>query len=307
MVDCDQTFEAHRIHLRALAYRMTGSLVEAEDILQEAYLKWRATLAATPGLDVRDTRAYLSTLVTRLCIDWLKSARVRRETYVGPWLPEPVLDVAGVRPDIETELAQDITVALLMALERLSPLERAAFLLHDVFDVDYAQVANTLGRSEAACRQLTARARAAVKMDQPRYNPTESDTQRVLAAFATAASGNLEPLREVLAHDVVFYSDGGGRVSAATRPVIGKDRVVKFIGGLVSKFYGAGGLRVSVVPVNGMPGFVLFVADHVEQTVAFDIKDGLLAAVYAVRNPEKLSLVGEVSGAKRVVGVAGKA
>ena len=205
----EDAFEANRGRLMALAYRMTGSVADSEDVLQEAYLRWEAVDTQV----VRNPRAFLSTTVTRLCLDLLKSARVQRESYVGPWLPEPVLDTHGIAPDDATELAQDISVALMLALERLSPLERAAFLLHEVFDCSYEEVANTLGRSEAACRQLASRAKKHVRAARPRYEPSDDERRRIVLAFGNAVmNGDLEELQATLADDAVLYADGGGKV-----------------------------------------------------------------------------------------------
>lgn len=282
--DALRIFENERAHLRGVAYRMTGSLADAEDILQEAFLRFRNCDLA----EVRDPRAFLSRMVTRLCLDQLKSARVRREEYLGPWLPEPILDAKSVTVDASTELAHDISVALLLALERLSPLERAAFLLHDVFDVDYEEVGKTLERSETACRQLVTRARAHVQSSKPRYQPTTAEVERVVSAFAAAAAGNTEPLGKVLAEDAVFYSDGGGRVQAATRPIYGRERIVRFVEGVMRKFPFTSEHQVRITQVNGQTGVIIVRGNSVEQTVAFEIENGQLSAVYSVRNPDKL-------------------
>jgi RNA polymerase sigma-70 factor, ECF subfamily len=280
--DTLQTFERERAHLRGIAYRMTGSLADADDVLQEAFLRFQSSDA----LSVQNPRAFLSRLVTRLCLDQLKSARVRREQYVGTWLPEPVLDANSVSVDAATELAHDISVALLLALERLSPLERAAFLLHDVFDVDYDEVGKTLERSEAACRQLVTRARTHVRSSKPRHQPTSAEVDRVLGAFAAAAAGDTGPLGQVLAEDAVYYSDGGGRVHAATRPVYGRDRILRFVAGVMRKNPPTD-TQTTATLVNGLPGVVLRRGDKVKQTMAFEIEDGRLIAVYSVRNPDK--------------------
>jgi RNA polymerase sigma-70 factor (ECF subfamily) len=283
----DRVFEAHRAHLRGVAYRMIGSLSEAEDVLQEAYLRWQGV--AEP---VSNPRGYLSTLVTRLCIDWLKSARARRETYVGTWLPEPVVDANAVRLDSPSELAEDISVALLLALERLSPLERAAFLLHDVFDVDYAAIAPVLSRSEEACRQLAARGRAHVRGGRARYRPTDAESERLLKAFLAATSGDTRVLQDVLAEDAIFYSDGGGRVTAALKPIFGRSNILRFLAGIARKNAGTWRLEARRVDVNGLPGLVLTSEGHVVQTLAFEFDDrGILRAIFGVRNPEKLGHV----------------
>lgn len=280
------SFEAHRGHLMALAYRMTGSVADAEDIVQEAYLRWERAEQDS----VRQPRAFLSKTVTRLCLDSLKSARVRRETYVGPWLPEPVLGEGAMAVDDATELAQDISMALMMALERLSPSERAAFLLHDVFDSSYEEVAATLGRSEAACRQLTSRARAHVQAGRPRYSPSDDEYQRVVRAFGAAIlSGDVDALQRVLADDAVLYPDGGGRVLSALRPIYGSDRISRFLFGVLKKFPLGGSAQVLEETINGAPGFYIEEEGRPVQTIAFDIRDGRIAAVYVVRNPDKLA------------------
>lgn len=279
------TFESHRTHLRALAYRMTGSLSEAEDILQEACLKW--CRVAEP---IDNPRAYLSKLVARLCLDWLKSSRVRREAYVGPWLPEPIIDADVVRPDLDTELAHDISVALMLALERLSPLERAAFLLHDVFDVDYGEVAEVLSRSEAACRQLAARARTHLRGERARHTPSAAEARRVYAAFSAATNGNLVPLQRVLAEDACLYTDGGGKVTAALRPIWGRERILRFIAGLLRKYYTVPP-KPRLALINDQPGLILSDDERVLQTLAFELRERRLCAIYVVRNPDKLASV----------------
>lgn len=284
----DQVFERQRPNLMALAYRMTGSIAEAEDIVQDAFVRWRGAAHGT----VRRPEAFLKKTVVHLCLDVLKSARMRRETYVGPWLPEPVLGEGAMSVDQATELAEDVSMALMMALERLSPAERAAFILHDVFDSSYTEVARTLGRSEAASRQLVARARAHVRAARPRYTPSLEEHQRVVRAFGAAVfAGDLEALREVLADDSVLYPDGGGRVVSALRPIHGDDRVARFLLGVLRKFPMTDSVRISEQTVNGAPGFVLEEHGRAVQTIAFDVRDGRVAAVYIVRNPDKLTRV----------------
>jgi RNA polymerase sigma-70 factor (ECF subfamily) len=279
-------FEVHRDHLMALAYRMTGSVADAEDIVQEAYIRWEAADREA----VREPRAFLSKIVTRLCLDTLKSARARRESYVGPWLPEPVLGQGAMAIDDATELAQDISMALMMALERLSPLERAAFLLHDVFDSSYAEVAAALGRSEAACRQLISRARDHVQAARPRYVPSMEEHTRLVRAFGAAIlTGDIDGLRKVLASDAVLYPDGGGRVLSALRPIHGSDRVARFLFGVLKKFPLGTSARVLEETVNGAPGFYIEEDGHPVQTISFGIRDGRITEVYIVRNPDKLA------------------
>lgn len=282
--DGTATFEAHRPHLFRLAYRMTGCVGEAEDAVQEAWVRWSRTDPTT----VRHPRAWLTQTTTRLCLDHLGSARARREAYVGPWLPEPLVD-RDAPADEAVALADDVSVALLLALERLSPLERAAFLLHDVFDVDHTEVAATLGRSEAACRQLASRARAHVRAARPRQPADRATHARVVAAFGAAvASGDVDALRAVLTDDAVLLSDGGGRAAAARVPVLGGDKVARFLLGVAKAFPLADSVRVEVASVHGAPGFVLYDGGRALQTFAFAFADDRIAGVYTVRNPEKL-------------------
>src|SRR5687767_7227022 len=228
--DPSATFEPHRRRLLVLAYRMLGSMAEAEDAVQEAYLRWHDTNRDR----IDEPKAFLMTTTTRICLDVLKSARMKREEYVGPWLPDPVTDTESLAPDAQTELAEDLSVALLLALERLSPLERAAFLLHDVFDYSFAQVAEALGRNEAACRQLAARARTHVREARPRGVTPPSNASasvdpkhaELMSAFISASrSGDLDTLMRLLASDARLVTDGGGKVAAALNVIEGADRV----------------------------------------------------------------------------------
>jgi RNA polymerase sigma-70 factor (ECF subfamily) len=277
-------FEPHRRHLMAIAYRMLGSLAEAEDAVQEAYLRWRQADRA----DVESPGAFLSRIVTRLCLDQLKSARSRRETYVGPWLPEPVLDGEGLDAETASDYAHDLSIALMLTLERLSPLERAAFLLHDVFEVGFAEIAMTLQRNEAACRQLAARARAHVQASRPRYRPTAEEAAGLLTAFKQAAeSGNATALADFLAQDAVLMSDGGGKRAAALNPIHGAENIIRLFEGLARKAT-PGEFRLRAAPINGMPGFIVAEPGGGVQTIALDIAEGKIAAIYLVRNPDKL-------------------
>jgi RNA polymerase sigma-70 factor, ECF subfamily len=280
-----QTFEPHRRSLTGLAYRMLGSLAEAEDIVQDAYLRWHSTDRGR----VADPRAYLSSTVARLCLDHLKSARVRRETYVGPWLPEPIIDASALAPDTASELADDISVALMLTLERLSPLERAAFILHDVFDMNFGAIAKVLDRKAATCRQLAARARAHVHEDRPRFNASAEEAARLSDAFhRVMLSGDITGFGRLLAEDAVMYTDGGGKRSAALHPIRGSDEIIRFFTAIARQ----GSLqRISAIRrqvLNGLPGFVIVDDDGAVQTLALGIHEGRIAAIYAVRNPEKL-------------------
>ena len=267
-------------------------MAEAEDAVQETYLRWHTADRAS----VSDPRAFLMTTTTRICLDVLRSARVRRETYVGPWLPEPVIDTGALAPDAHTELAEDLSIALLLTLDRLSPLERAAFLLHDVFDCSFTEVAAVLGRSESACRQLATRARAHVREARPRpgvsteasSNSTSETHAQLLSAFLHATtSGDLDGLRRLLARDVRVITDGGGKVAAALNVIEGADPAARFIVGVTRKGL-SGHETVRPAPVNGLPGLIIEEAGRLIQTVAFEIEGGVIRAIYVVRNPDKL-------------------
>jgi RNA polymerase sigma-70 factor (ECF subfamily) len=279
-----QSFEAHRRALTGLAYRMLGSRAEAEDVVQDAYLRWHAADHAR----IEEPRRYLGTVVTRLCLDRMKSAKARREIYVGQWLPEPVVDEAlDAQP--AGDLAHDLSVALMLVLERLSPLERASFLLHDVFGLDFAEVGRALDRSEATCRQLAARARAHIEAGRPRFRATQEEGRRLASAFMAAAhAGDLQTLADLLSQDAVLYSDGGGKRAAALNPIYGSDKIVRFIEAVARKNTGLAASQVRQATVNGLAGFVVREADGLIDTMAFETRDGRVAAIYIVRNPEKL-------------------
>jgi RNA polymerase sigma-70 factor (ECF subfamily) len=290
------SFEPHRRRLLGLAYRMLGSMAEAEDAVQEAYLRWHAA----DRIKVSDPKAFLMTTTTRICLDMLTSARARHEEYVGPWLPEPVLDTAALAPDRRTELAEDLSIALLLTLDRLSPLERAAFLLHDVFDFSFTEVATTLERSEAACRKLATRARAHVRALRPRgatappARPGEIDAKhaQLLSAFAAATqSGDLNALTQLLASDVRIVTDGGGKVRAALEVVEGADRAARFLVDVTRKRADAWwreDFRPRFAMINGLPGIIVEGSEGAVQTAAFEIEGDVIRALYVVRNPDKL-------------------
>ncbi len=287
--DPSAAFEPYRRRLLGLAYRMLGSMAEAEDAVQEAYLRWHDADRER----VEEPQAFLMTATTRICLDVLKSARVRREEYVGPWLPDPIIDTTSLAPDAQTELAEDLSVALLLALDRLSPPERAAFLLHDVFDYSFAQVAVALGKNEAACRQLAVRARSHVRGDRhaaasSRPSTLDPKHSELLSAFVNATrTGDLGGLARMLAHDARVVTDGGGKVPAALNVIEGADRAAAFLVGATRKGWRDDySLRFEVI--NGLPGVVIDGSGGVVQTNAFEIEDGLIKTIYAVRNPDKL-------------------
>jgi RNA polymerase sigma-70 factor (ECF subfamily) len=275
-------FHPLRPRLIRIAYRMLGSVADAEDVVQEAFLRW---LDADRGA-VREPEAYLCRVVTRLCLDQLKSARRRRETYVGPWLPEPV--VAAGEDEIE-----DITLPLMMALERLTPLERAAFLLHDVFDVGFDEIAETIGREPAACRQLASRARAHLRAARPRHPVPKERGMELAAAFFTATrSGDIQSLRSLLAADVTVYADGGGKKPAALEPIAGIDAVVELHAALARIFAETMSRIVRYSFINGLPGFITIEQGDTLQTTALATESGKITAIYVTRNPEKLRHLG---------------
>jgi RNA polymerase sigma-70 factor (ECF subfamily) len=283
------TFEPHRRRLLGLAYRMLGSMADAEDAVQEAYLRWHA---ADRG-KVSDPRAFLMTTTARICLDLLTSARARREEYVGPWLPEPVIDTAALAPDTGAELAEDLSIALLLTLDRLSPLERAAFLLHDVFDFSFGEVAATLDRSEAACRQLASRARAHVRETRPRGAVAPSGdvdpkhAELISAFIAATRSGDLEGLTRLLAGDIHVVTDGGGKAAAALNVLDGADRAARFLIGVAHKGWRED-FTLRYAAINGLPGVIVDSPEGPVQTSAFEIEDGVIRALYVVRNPDKL-------------------
>jgi len=267
-------------------------MADAEDAVQETYLRWHAA----DREKVTDPRAFLMTTTTRICLDVLTSARARHEEYVGPWLPEPVVDTAALAPDSRTELAEDLSIALLLTLDRLSPLERAAFLLHDVFDFSFSEVANALGRSEAACRQLAARARAHVRDARPRgatAPPARSGDvdprhAQLISAFVSATrSGDLKGLTQLLTRDVRVVTDGGGKVAAALNVLDGADRVGRFLVGTMRKGWRED-FTIRFATINGLPGVIVDAPEGPVQTAAFEFDGDAVQALYVVRNPDKL-------------------
>ncbi len=290
--DAAAVFDPLRRTLVRVAYRMLGSVADAEDIVQETFLRWLDADRAS----VREPEAYLRRVVTRLCLDQLKSARRRRETYIGPWLPEPL--VAAAEDEID-----DVTLPLMLALERLSPLERAAFLLHDVFGLGFDEIAATIGRDPAACRQLASRARAHVRAARPRFPlPKERGIEIAAAFFAASRDGEMQKLRTLLAADVVAYADGGGKISATPAPVAGFEAVMQLHLRLASLYAGNRSRLLRYGFINGLPGFVTIEEGGVLQTTALQIEDGKVAAIYVTRNPDKLRHLGALLGQEPAAG-----
>jgi RNA polymerase sigma-70 factor (ECF subfamily) len=273
-------FEAHRQLLFSIAYRMLGSATEAEDVVQDSWVRARQDEQA----DVRSARAYLTTIVTRLCIDRLRSAERTRLEYPGPWLPEPLAE-----PNQESaELAASLTTAFLVLLEQLTPAERAVFLLREVFELDFGDIARSIGKTEANTRQILTRARARLRESRPRFTASRRESEAIVRRFRHACvTGSVEELMSVLHADARLVADGGGKASAATRPVLGADRIAKFLLGYARKAH-FGESDFQLVPVNGTPGLLLRHPLAGEGTYSFDIVDGRIREIYIVRNPDKL-------------------
>ena len=279
----DDPFTTHRGLLFTVAYEMLGSAVDAEDVLQESWLKWDRVDRA----EVRDPRAYLVRIVTRASLDRLRTIARRREEYVGPWLPEPLLTSPDVAEDVE--LADSLSTAMLLVLETLSPTERAVFLLRDVFDVGYGELAEAVGKSEAAVRQIAHRARTHVAERRPRGAASQEEMRSALAAFQLALeTGELQPLVDVLAPDVVALGDGGGIKQALPRPVMGADKVGKLMAVGIATFRKLG-MSMELVQVNGWPALLIRLDGEIDSVLSVRVVDGLVSAIYTVRNPEKLS------------------
>jgi RNA polymerase sigma-70 factor (ECF subfamily) len=280
-------FEQHRRRLRALAYRMLGTVADAEDVVQEAYLRWHEVDVVT----IRSAEAWLVAATTRLAIDRLRSVAAERRAYVGPWLPEPWLGAVDHAPDRRLERAADLSVAFLLLLERLTPEERAALILRDTFEVAYAEIAAALGRTEAACRQLVHRARARVRADRPRRVAGRGQHKRLLGRFLAAiAAGDRSRLLALLAPDAVLHSDGGGKVRAARNPIHGADRVARCLLGVARKQ--ARPLTEEIGLINGVPGVVRWRDGQVHSTISIAHDGAAILGVYIVLNPDKLRHIG---------------
>lgn len=281
-----ETFDAQRRRLFGIAYRMLGSVMDAEDIVQDAFLRWQQA----PADDVRNAKAYLSTVVTRLCIDQLRSARARRETYIGPWLPEPLITDEPL--DIDEGLARtdSLSMAFLVLLERLNPVERAAFLLRDVFDYEYAEIAAILEKTEANCRQLVRRARSRVAEQRRRFDAPPDQLASLARRFLAATTeGDLQGLVALLSEDVTLWSDGGGKVAAARNPVYGAAKVARFFIGLAKKF--PPHFTTRTARVNGGPGLIVYDGARPYAVICPEIVGGAVAAFRIVNNPDKLRRV----------------
>lgn len=279
-------FERHRRRLFGLAYRMLGSVGDAEDAVQDTYLRWHRTDRTA----IQTPEAWLVTACTRLCIDRLRAARLERENYPGTWLPEPLVELEVSLPgaDAAQEMADDLSMAMLMVMERLTPAERAAWLLRQAFDYDYPQIAVALNKSEAACRQLVSRAQKHLKDARPRFEADQAVARDLATKFADATrAGDISRFAGLLAQDAMLWSDGGGKAAAALNVIHGPDKIARFFVGISSKL--PAGLRQVVAVINGQPGWILFDGDSPYLALAMDIAGESLRNVFIVRNPDKLA------------------
>ena len=297
----DEAFEALRPMLFSIAYRMLSSVTAAEDLVQDSYLRYRRALA--DGAVVESPKAYLSAVVTRLAIDELQSARAQRETYVGEWLPEPLLtDEGGLDPQEVAERSDSLSMAFLVLLERLNPVERAVFLLHDVFGYDFAEIAAVVGKSETNCRQIARRARRAIEKDRPRFVASTAEGDRLADRFfAAVTDGDVESLLELLAADAVVYGDGGGKVPQWGVPIVGVQRVARLLAGVGRRMVALGG-RLERRRVNGQPGALVRDPDgRLVNVFVIDVVDGGVQTVRSVINPEKLGHLGELADVRELL------
>jgi RNA polymerase sigma-70 factor (ECF subfamily) len=295
-------FEELRPGAFAIAYRMLGSVSEAEDVVQEAFLRLHRTLAE--GEQVSSPRAYLSTVVTRLCIDQLRSARARRERYVGEWLPEPLLASDEADPARQAEVADSLSLAFLVLLESLSPEQRAAFLLREVFDYPYDEIARIVGRSEDNARQLVTRARRQVQQRRPRFEASRQRREALAQRFfAAAGDGDLHALEELLAHDVMLHGDGGGKAPALAHPVHGRAKVARTLLAWFRAAARIGGVTLQAAEVNGQPGaLVLDPEGGLVNVLALDVADGQVQAIRSIVNPDKLRHLGPTANLGKLAG-----
>jgi RNA polymerase sigma-70 factor (TIGR02957 family) len=281
-VSTTESFVAHRALLFTVAYEMLGSAADAEDVLQEVWLRW----ADVPAEEVRDPRAYLVRMTTRLALNRLRTLSRRREEYVGTWLPEPLLTAPDVAQDVE--LADSVSTAMLLVLETLPPTERAVFVLREVFDVPYAEIAEAVGKSEPAVRQVASRARTHVAARRPRASVSAAERDAVIERFrAATATGDLQGLMDVLAPDVVLMTDGGGKVKAALNPILGREKVLRFLTAVTPE-----SLELEPVWLNGSPAIQFVVAGQRDGVGTMLVEDGVVTRLFLVRNPDKLGALG---------------
>jgi RNA polymerase sigma-70 factor, ECF subfamily len=285
-------FEDYRPLMFSIAYRMLGSATDAEDIVQEAYLRYQTTA----GDQIVSPKAFFTTVVTRLCLNQLQSAQSQRETYIGPWLPEPVLTDEQPSPAHQTELHDSLSIAFLTLLEELTPLERAVFLLREVFDYEYAEIAEIIGKAEAACRQMFSRARKHIAEHRPRFKPSPEAHRQILGQFIEAVgTGDLDGLMQLLSDDVTMWADGGGKArGAAIHPVRGREAVARFL--KASTRLGPESYRIEVADVNGEPGMILRTGDTAILVLSVGVEQGKVNEVRVIGNPDKLKWIDRKEG-----------
>ena len=277
-------FEEHRRLLFDIAYRLLGSVADAQDMVQETYLRWQQATDET----IRSPRAWLTTVTTRLCLNHLQLARVKRETYVGPWLPEPLVDEHASDPAVAAQLADSLSLAFLVLLERLSPTERAVFILRESFESDFSDIARIVGKSEANCRQILSRARQRLDAHRPRYDVSPAEAEKLVAPFVAALrSGDLEGMLARLAENVVLVADAGGRPGALLQPLQGAQSVARAMLHAIRK-HGLEPAAIRRATVNGLPGFVRYDGAEARAVLAFGLAGGRIQSVFVVSNPEKL-------------------
>lgn len=278
-----EIFESYRPGLLRLAYGMLGRVAPAEDAVQEAFLRWQKQDIG----QIHSPQAFLSTIVSRLCLDEIKSARNQREQYIGPNLPEPFLAEESESPEEKMELAESLSMALLLVLEQLDPVQRAVFILREVFDYDYASVAEIINKSESHCRKIAQRARESVQEKKPRFEKNTREQQELVTAFINAMQdGELAEMENMLAEEAIFYSDGGGKVSAARKPVAGATKIAKFLAGFKKRLTRT--LHVKFAEVNGEPGIIVYLDEQLFNVWSFHIENKKIQSIYVVLNPEKL-------------------
>jgi RNA polymerase sigma-70 factor (ECF subfamily) len=278
------TFNQHRQLLFALAYRMVGSAADAEDLLQETFIRWQEA----SQIDIESPRAFLVTILTRVCINHLQSARVQREEYFGQWLPEPLVTGPRHNPLLSFSMDESLSLAFLLLLERLTPVERAVLVLREAFDYEYSEIASILDQSEPSCRQILRRARQHIKEDRSRFDASRQQREELLRRFSEAsAQGDLDGLVALLSRDAIFYSDGGGKAPALPRPIHGAEHIARGILEGLRKLVPKNLVR-RFVEINGKPGIVTFLEDHPFSVFTLDAADGLVSRIYVITNPEKL-------------------
>jgi RNA polymerase sigma-70 factor (TIGR02957 family) len=286
-----EVFEAHRDLMFSLAYRMLGTITDAEDAVQDAWLRW----SAADREHVTDQRAYLARIAVNTALNRLRSARARREAYVGPWLPEPLLTETGPDPAERAELAESVSMAMLVVLESLTPDERAVFVLREVFGFSHAEIGAALGRPDAAVRQLAHRAREHVQARRPRFDVDWNQQREVTERFlAAAAGGDIEGLVSVLADDVTLLTDGGGKAKAALRPITGSAKVARFMAGIATRPYmgtAVSAMSVDMAEINGAPGTLISAGGHPVAVITMAVAGGRITAIQLLANPDKLSAI----------------